>query len=276
MSKLICEICPHHCALALDEVGFCQARINQDSIIVAKNYGIISSLGLDPIEKKPLRNFFPGSQILSVGSFGCNLRCPFCQNYEISMATGNQLKTKKLGPEELVSLGVELKKQKNIGIAYTYNEPLVGYEYVRDCAILARQNNLKNVLVTNGYCCEAPLRAILPQIDALNIDLKAFTQQFYSKLKGDLATVKKTIEIAVEYAHVEVTTLIVPGENDSEEEIESLAKWLSSVGRDIPLHLTRFFPCYQMTDCQPTDIASINKLAEVARKYLRFVYVGNC
>ena len=271
----MCELCPHQCVLATDDVGFCHARKNQDDVIVSSNYGKISSLALDPIEKKPLRHFFPGSKILSVGSFGCNLRCPFCQNYEISMADEDQLRTRLVSPEELIRLGVELKQQGNIGIAYTYNEPLVGYEYVRDCAVIAKKNNLKNVLVTNGYFCETPLRAILPQIDALNIDLKAFTQQFYSKLKGDLETVKKTIKLAVEYAHVEVTTLIIPGENDSKEEIQNLAIWLSSVSKDIPLHLTRFFPMYQMTDCEPTDIASIKCLAEIAREYLHFVYVGN-
>lgn len=276
MSKEVCRLCPHHCPLDENEIGFCRARSNKGGNITAINYGLITSIALDPIEKKPLYRFFPGSHILSVGSFGCNLRCPFCQNYEISMAGIEQAQTRTISPDELVSTALSLSPQGNIGIAYTYNEPLVGYEYVRDCAVAARQKGLKNVLVTNGCFCEEPLKELLPQIDALNIDLKAFTEKFYRKISGDLETVKRMIKLAVRYSHVEVTTLIIPGENDSEDEVRSLSQWLGSVRYDIPLHLTRFFPRFQMADRNPTEVAKVYALAEIARESLQFVYVGNC
>jgi len=276
MSKVECHLCPHHCKLNEDGIGFCRARINKSGQIVALNYGLITSIALDPIEKKPLRRFLPGSSILSVGSFGCNLRCPFCQNYEISQAGFEEAYARKMSPESLIENALELKDQGNIGVAYTYNEPLVGYEFVRDCAKVAKQNGLKNVVVTNGCFCEEPMRELLPDIDALNIDLKGFTQKFYDKLKGDLETVKRTIQVATEYSHVEVTTLIVPGENDSDEEIRELSQWLASVGKDIPLHITRFFPNYKMLDRNATEVASVYHLAEVARESLDYVYVGNC
>lgn len=276
MSKEVCRLCPHHCTLDENELGFCRARSNKGGNITAINYGLITSIALDPIEKKPLYRFFPGSHILSVGSFGCNLRCPFCQNYEISMAGIEQAQTRTISPDELVSTALSLSPRGNIGIAYTYNEPLVGYEYVRDCAVAARQKGLKNVLVTNGCFCEEPLKELLPQIDALNIDLKAFTEKFYRKISGDLETVKRMIKLAVRYSHVEVTTLIIPGENDSEDEVRSLSQWLGSVRYDIPLHLTRFFPRFQMADRNPTEVAKVYALAEIARESLQFVYVGNC
>jgi pyruvate formate lyase activating enzyme len=276
LSKEVCRLCPHHCTLDENEIGFCRARSNKGGNITAINYGLITSIALDPIEKKPLYRFFPGSHILSVGSFGCNLRCPFCQNYEISMAGIEQTQTRTISPDELVSTALSLSPRGNIGIAYTYNEPLVGYEYVRDCAVAARQKGLKNVLVTNGCFCEEPLKELLPQIDALNIDLKAFTEKFYRKISGDLETVKCAIKLAVGYSHVEVTTLIIPGENDSEDEVRSLSQWLGSVRCDIPLHLTRFFPRFQMADRNPTEVARVYALAEIARESLQFVYVGNC
>lgn len=276
MSKEICQICPHHCHLDENEIGFCRARSNKEGVITAINYGLITSMALDPIEKKPLYRFFPGSKILSVGSFGCNLRCSFCQNYEISMASIKEIKTNKVSPEALVKQALLLKPQGNIGIAYTYNEPLIGYEYVRDCAGLAKEKGLKNVLVTNGYFCEEPLKEILPLIDALNIDLKGFTEEFYHKVSGDLATVKASIKLAAKNNHIEVTTLIIPGENDTDHEIRMMSQWLASIRPDIPLHLSRFFPCYKMTDRNPTDVASVYALAEIARESLEFVYVGNC
>ncbi|HEY5556863.1 AmmeMemoRadiSam system radical SAM enzyme [Acetobacterium sp.] len=276
MSKVICELCPHHCHLNENQIGFCRARSNKDGVITAINYGRITSMALDPIEKKPLARFFPGSRILSVGSFGCNLRCPFCQNYEISMASIDEIQTVTVSPDELVRKAIALKPQGNIGIAYTYNEPLVGYEYVRDCATAAKEKGMKNVLVTNGCFCEEPFKELLPQIDALNIDLKAFTEKFYKKISGDLETVKQSIKLASKSNHVEVTTLIVPGENDSDEEIRSLSQWLGSIRPDIPLHLSRFFPTYHMTDRNPTEVASVYALAEIARESLEYVYVGNC
>jgi len=276
MDKVECLLCPHHCKLNEDDIGFCRARINKSGTITALNYGLVTSMALDPIEKKPLRRFLPGSKILSVGSFGCNLRCPFCQNYEISQVGFEEAYARKMSPESLIEEALSLRDQKNIGVAYTYNEPLVGYEFVRDCAKEAKKNGLKNVVVTNGCFCEESMRELLPDIDALNIDLKGFTQQFYDKLKGDLETVKRTIQIATEYSHVEVTTLIVPGENDSVAEIRALSKWLASVGKDIPLHLIRFFPNYKMLDRDATEVAEVYRLAEKARESLEYVYVGNC
>lgn len=276
MSKITCQLCPHHCRLDEAEIGFCRARVNRSDVISALNYGVVTAIALDPIEKKPLRHFFPGSRILSVGSYGCNLRCPFCQNYEISMASSEEAFGRRMTPEDLVGNARRLVDEGNIGLAYTYNEPLVGYEFVRDCAKLIKKNGLKNVLVTNGCFCEAPVREILPDIDAMNIDLKAFNQKFYQKISGDLETVKQTIRIASQACHVEVTTLIVPGENDSEEEIRALSKWLASVGKTIPLHLSRFFPRYEMTDRNATDVYQVYRLADIARESLEYVYAGNC
>jgi len=178
--------------------------------------------------------------------------------------------------EELVEKAAELKVRGNIGIAYTYNEPLIGYEFVKDSGLLAKKRGLKNVVVTNGYICEKPLRELLSIVDAFNIDLKGFTNEFYKKLQGDLNTVKNTIKIAAKACHVEVTTLIVPGENDSENEIEALSKWLSDISPDIPLHITRFFPRWKMADKNSTPVKTVYRLAEVARRHLRYVHEGNC
>lgn len=274
--KAICELCPHHCVLEQGQTGVCRARKNVQGKIICENYGKITSMALDPIEKKPLARFYPGSMILSVGSYGCNLCCPFCQNSDISMADGEQTEARFVPPQSLVAKALALVPQGNIGIAYTYNEPLVGYEYLMDCAKLAKENNLKNVLVTNGTICKKPLLALLPTIDAMNIDLKAFNDSFYKKIGGDLATVKNTICIAAKACHVEVTTLIIPGENDSEDEMEALSLWLASVDSSIPLHVTRFFPRWQMSECDATPVETVYALAEVARKYLQYVYEGNC
>ncbi len=279
--QVICGLCPHRCSLAEGQTGFCRARSNRNGIIVCDNYGQITSIALDPIEKKPLFHFYPGSRILSVGSYGCNLRCPFCQNYDISMAGKGQAGIEYISPEKLVMTAVRMAGSAencgNIGIAYTYNEPLISYEYVLDCSSLARQAGLKNVLVTNGYICEEPLRKLLPCIDALNIDLKAFSESFYKKISGDLETVKRSILIAAESdTHVEVTTLIIPDENDSPEEMDCLSAWIASVDPAIPLHLSRFFPRYRMTDRNATDIGSIYSLADIARRHLSHVHEGNC
>ena len=250
---MTCKLCFHRCDLSEGQTGFCRARSCRDGEIVSLNYGKLTSLALDPIEKKPLRRFRPGSKILSVGSFGCNLRCPFCQNHEISMCGDGELEIAELSPEMLA-----------------------GYEYVQDCAALVHERGMVNVLVTNGTIEEAPWRELLPLIDAANIDLKGFTLEWYRRLGGDLETVKRSIVLAAERGHVEVTTLLVPGDNDSEEEIRSLARWLASVNREIPLHLSRFFPRYQMMDRPPTSVERVYRLADVTREYLSFVYTGNC
>ena len=271
-----CELCFHHCKLEEGQTGLCRARACRDGAVVPLNYGKLTSLALDPIEKKPLRRFRPGSLILSVGGFGCNLRCPFCQNHEISMAGEADIQTVELSPEGLAGQAAALRPQGNIGVAYTYNEPLVSYEYVRDCAALVRERGMVNVLVTNGTVEEAPWRDLLPLIDAANIDLKGFTAGWYRRLGGDLDTVKRSIALAAERCHVEVTTLLVPGENDSVKEVRALARWLASVSPEIPLHLSRFFPRYELRDRPPTPVEEVYRLAEEARAYLPHVYTGNC
>lgn len=274
--KALCELCFHHCALDEGQTGLCRARACQDGKIVSLNYGKLTSLALDPIEKKPLRRFHPGSLILSVGSFGCNMRCPFCQNHEISMAGDSGIPTVEVSPEQLAAQAAELVPHGSIGVAYTYNEPLTGYEYVRDCAALVHEQGMVNVLVTNGTVEEEPWRALLPLVDAANIDLKGFTPSWYRRLGGDLETVKRSIVLAAERCHVEVTTLLIPGENDSEEEIRELARWLASISSEIPLHLSRFFPQYQMVDRLPTPVEQVYRLSEAAQEYLSHVYTGNC
>lgn len=270
-----CELCFHRCRLAEGQTGACRARANRNGAIVPLNYGRITALALDPIEKKPLRQFRPGSLILSVGSFGCNLHCPFCQNAEIA-AAGADIYTQDFPPEQLVQEALKLRDRGNIGVAYTYNEPLVGYEYVRDCAKLVHEAGMVNVLVTNGTIEETPWRELLPLIDAVNIDLKGFTANWYKRLGGDPETVKRSIALAAESCHVEVTTLVVPGENDKEEEMRALSAWLASIDPGIPLHVSRFFPRHRMQDRPPTPVQTVYRLAEVARQQLQYVYTGNC
>ena len=274
--KAICELCPHHCALSEGQTGFCRARRNVGGRIHSLNYGKISSLALDPIEKKPLARFHPGSYILSVGSFGCNLRCPFCQNYEISQAD-ERFPVREISPEAMVELAVGLSREApgNLGVAFTYNEPLIGYEYVLDTAKLLREEGLLVVLVTNGMIEEEPLRRLLPYVDAMNIDLKAFREEFYDWVKGDFRAVQRTISLAAKACHVEVTTLAVPGKNDSLEDMDAEAAWLASLDPDIPLHISRYFPRWQMED-PATGIGRIHELCHVAKRYLNYVYTGNC
>lgn len=269
-----CAICPHGCDLKDGQTGFCRARANRGGKVVSLTYGKVSALALDPIEKKPLKRFHPGSMILSVGATGCNLRCQFCQNHEIAQECGN-VETREMSPEKLVHMALSLTQRGNIGLAFTYNEPLVGYEFVRDCAELAHRNELKTVLVTNGMINEEPLMAFLPVIDAMNIDLKGFTAEFYDALQGDLETVKNTIVKAQSCCHVEITTLVIPGENDNPEDMERQAAWIASLHPDIPLHLSRFFPRYHYTDRAPTPPETLQALADIARKHLRYVYFGN-
>ena len=276
MSTIKCRVCFHQCQLSPDQVGFCKARANINDTIIPINYGLLTAMSLDPIEKKPLAEFHPASKILSIGSFGCNLRCSFCQNYQISMAKLDDSYYQKMTPEEIVNQAVSLQSQGNIGLAYTYNEPLIAWEFVRDCAIEIKKNKLKNVLVTNGCFSQEVIQGIAPLIDAANIDLKAFTQEFYSKIKGDLETVKATIALMAESLHVEVTTLIIPGENDQEDEMKALSTWLASIDKKIPLHISRFFPNYEMTDRKATEVDKIKKLAEIAGEALESVYLGNC
>ena len=283
-----CNVCFRHCEPAEGQAGACGARIMREGTVRPGYYGRLSSLALDPIEKKPLYHFHPGSMILSAGSLGCNLHCPFCQNHEIAQAGADcafLADTEEVPPEKLAAMAERLRSRGNIGIAFTYNEPLVGYEYVRDTAKLARQKSLCSVLVTNGTADLSVLGEIAPYIDAMNIDLKGFTDRYYrDTLKGDRGMAMDFIREAVRVCHVELTTLIVPGENDSEEEILELSSWVASLtdvyggrsGRDIPLHITRFFPRFRMTDRGPTDVRRIYSLVEAARRRLAYVYPGNC
>jgi len=213
-----------------------------------------------------------GSKIVSVGSFGCNLRCQFCQNYNISLEYTNT-KIEKLTPELVLEVAKLAVQDGNIGIAYTYNEPLIGYEFIKDTSRLIRNEGLANVLVTNGYINEEPLREILPYIDALNIDIKGYSDRTYNKLGGTLEPVKTAIEIANESCHVEVTTLIL--QNENENEVEKIAKWLSGISKDIPYHLSRFFPRYKYSDSEPTPPETMYRLYDVAKKYLKNVFLGN-
>ncbi len=271
--RVHCVLCPHDCRIPAGKKGICGVRTNIEGELWAESYGNISALSLDPIEKKPLYHFYPGSMILSVGSYGCNFSCSFCQNYGISMEKPH---TVYISPESLVYKACDLKTSKNIGVAYTYNEPLMSYEYVLDCCKLTREKGLKNVLVTNGYIQMAPLLELLPYIDAMNIDLKSFDETFYKKIcGGQVEFVKKTIEAAWSACHVEITTLVIPGLNDTKEEIEALSGWLSSLSPHIPLHLTRFFPQYKMMDKAPTPKATLEQLADTASNHLRHVYLGN-
>ncbi len=279
-----CHVCFRHCEIKDGALGFCGGRTAKNGRNEACNYGRITSLALDPIEKKPLARFFPGSKILSVGSFGCNLRCPFCQNHDISWSeeAGEYAKTAEtITPRELTEIAVRTKSRGNIGLAFTYNEPLIGYEFVRDTAVLAKKEGLQTVMVTNGTAEKPVLDELAPYIDAMNIDLKGFTDRYYTKvLGGDRGQVLSFIEEAVNHCHVELTTLIVPGENDGEEEMRELSAWVSRLkepdGEGVPLHISRFFPRFHMTDRPATEIKKIYRLADVARENLDFVYTGNC
>ena len=252
------------------------ARANESGAIRCKNYGRLTSVALDPIEKKPLCHFHPGSFILSVGSFGCNLACPFCQNHAISMAD-ERSETQDVTPEELAALASDLSRRPhgNIGVAFTYNEPLLSYEFILDTAPLLHERGLFVALVTNGMIAPAPLETLLPHVDAMNIDLKGWQSDFYRRLGGDLAAVKHTIARAVTSCHVEVTTLILPGQNDSESDMEEEARWLSSLDPELPLHISRYFPRWK-EEAPATPVETIRRLAAVAGKHLRHVHEGNC
>jgi pyruvate formate lyase activating enzyme len=284
----VCNVCFRQCNIKEGGTGFCGARTCVDGRVTAGNYGRVTSLALDPIEKKPLRHFFPGSRILSVGSYGCNLRCPFCQNHGISWSAAALALGKNaeyISPEKLADAAEYYRDMGNIGIAFTYNEPLIGYEFVRDTARLVHEKGMKNVMVSNGTASLEVLGEIIPYIDAMNIDLKGFTHGYYKDvLGGDFDMVREFITEAVKHCHVELTTLIVPGENDSEEEMRALTGWVAGLegvtggksGREIPLHISRFFPRFHMTDRAATSVPWIYHLADVARESLQHVYTGNC
>ncbi len=267
--KIRCNLCPHECLISEGKVGLCRQRKHVHGRLIAEGYARVSSIAMDPIEKKPLYHFHPGSFILSVGGLWCNLRCSFCQNWHIAH---RQQPTTVVDPEKLVEIAIE---HNSIGIAFTYNEPVIWYEYVLDTAQLCKQKGLKVVLVTNGFIQVEPLKDLFPYVDAFNIDVKAFNEQFYRMVcGGDLSAVKKVVEQAAGKAHVEVTTLIIGGLNDDKAEIRGLAHWLGEVDRSIPLHLSRYYPNYRM-QLPPTPVTTLYELRDVAREYLDFVYIGN-
>lgn len=270
--RVQCMLCPKFCNLAPEQKGFCRIRTNENGKLYTLNYGKISSYGLDPIEKKPLYHFMPGSKIFSLGTYGCNLGCGFCQNW--SIAHGDP-QTLDLSAEGTVDWVLQKGGEDNIGIAYTYSEPLMWYEFVLETAKIAKKRGLKNVLVTNGFINEEPLKELLPYINALNIDVKGFTLDYYHKIcKGDLEPVLRSVELAAKKCHVEITTLLVTGLNDSQQEIKDLGNWLKGVNKNIPLHLTRYFPNYKL-DIKATPMETMLKAWQIAKEELDYVYLGN-
>lgn len=274
-----CGLCPHGCVIAPGRRGLCGVRENRGGTLVALNYGVACSANLDPIEKKPLYHFFPGSQIVSIGTYGCNLACPWCQNYSISKEFSLQALRPNLTPEALLRIVDEHARggvRAMCGVAYTYNEPTVWFEFVMACAPLVRQRGLKNVLVTNGFIAPAPLMELLPYVDALNIDLKAFDEGFYrTHCRAQLAPVLHTIRTAAQHAHVELTTLVIPTLNDAPEQFVAMRAWiLENVGADVPVHLSRYTPMYKCS-LPPTPQATLERAAHILREKLHYVYLGN-
>lgn len=268
--KVRCLLCPHRCSIADGDSGRCGARANRGGTLFSATYGLSTSFALDPVEKKPLYHFMPGSRILSIGQNGCNLECAFCQNWRISRGGAAE---EAVNPQ---SLADSARKVGSIGIAYTYNEPLVGFEFVKDSAALVKKAGLANVLVTNGYINPGPLEELLPFIHALNVDIKSIRDGFYKRLcKASLKPVQETLRIAVGKAHVEVTNLVIPGENDKDEEFEELADWLATnLGPDVPVHLSAYFPAYKLTN-PPTPKETLSRARSIVAKRMKYVYMGN-
>lgn len=271
-NKLVCRLCPHNCKLGDGQSGLCRVRKNQNGKLMVLNYGEISSLALDHIEKKPLSHFYPGTLILSAGSYGCNLSCSFCQNHTIVHGMSD---SRYLEAQELVDLALETRESGSIGVAFTYNEPSIWYEYIMDVAPLLQEKGLKLVLVSNGYLQKEPLEKLVPFIDAINVDVKAFRESFYQKFcQGSLKYVMETVERLVGKTHLEISTLLIPGENDMIEDIKELSQWLARMDKNIVLHLSRYYPAYKL-NLPPTSVDTILVAQETAREYLPFVYTGN-
>ena len=267
--KVACHLCPQECKIAPGRAGFCGFRRNINGVLRAELYGKVAAVQMDPIEKKPLYHFHPGADILSVGTNGCNFRCQWCQNWHLSDGRASLQNTSS---EEIVATA---KQHRSMGIAYTYNEPLVWYEFVLDCAQAARDQGMVNVLVTNGFINPEPLVKLLPLVDAMNIDLKAIQPEVYKRhCKGQLEPVQHTIRKAANACHVELTNLIVTGVNDSREDIEALVDFVASVDKTIPLHFSRYFPNFNF-DAPPTPETTIRMAYEIGAAKLDYVYVGN-
>ncbi|MHB1405594.1 MAG: AmmeMemoRadiSam system radical SAM enzyme [Desulfitobacteriaceae bacterium] len=262
-----CLLCPQHCQLKPGQSGRCHTRENREGEIVSVTYGEVAAWHLDPIEKKPLYHFFPGSMIFSVGGYGCNLSCSFCQNYEISQT---REVGRKVTPTELAHMAKD-----SLGLCFTYSEPSVWFEMIRDTAPLVKEWGGKVVLVSNGMIEGRFLEELIPWVDAVNIDIKAFNEEFYVKYcGGKLPWVLSTVERLVGRVHVEVTTLVIPGGNDEPEEIRGLARWLRDLGSPVPWHLSRYFPAYRLS-VPPTEVKSLERLWQIGRAYLPYVYLGN-
>lgn len=269
--RVLCELCPHYCVLKEGEYGKCKVRTNTDGELYTINYGDVSSIAIDPIEKKPLYHFYPGGRIISIATYGCNFSCKFCQNYRISQ---NIVDSSFLSVENLID--VIISTSENIGIAFTYNEPFIWYEYIFDAVKMLKEKapEKKVVLVTNGFVNEEPFKALLPYLDALNIDLKSNRDEFYKDVCGGrLEPVKKIIELAKD-THLEITTLMVTGEVDEEDEIKEIAEFIASINPQIPLHLSRYFPCYNYKE-EPTSLSKMLVAQNIAREHLEYVYLGN-
>jgi len=267
--KILCILCPRGCIIGEGKEGYCRHRVNKEGVLYAYFYGRISASHMDPIEKKPLYHFFPGTWIYSIGTGGCNLGCRFCQNWEL---VKGPVPMDIVLPEELARIS---KANGSIGIAYTYNEPTVWFEYVSDCSKEAKIQGLKNVLVTNGYLNAEPWDKLLDLVDAANIDLKSIRPEFYRKMSDGLVEpVKRNIAASVGRIHVEVTNLLIPGANDSTQEIEELVNFIASCSPDIPLHFSRYFPNYKY-ESPPTPLESLENAYEIARRKLKYVYLGN-
>lgn len=271
-----CTLCPHNCTLGNGRSGICLVRKNVDGRLITQVYGKPVSIHSDPVEKKPLYHFYPGYQVLSFGTFGCNLKCKFCQNCDISQRffDDNRISMEK-SPEDMMEM--VLLKHRNIGLAYTYNEPLVFYEYMMDLANLVKSKGMKNIMVSNGFINPEPLKELIEVTDAFNIDLKSFDNDFYRiYTKSSLDPVLNTIaSIAASGKHMELTFLVIPGLNDSFDEFESMTDWiLDTCGKSTVLHISRYFPAYKM-EIPPTPLKTLENLYSIARKKLNFVYIGN-
>ncbi|MFC2100347.1 AmmeMemoRadiSam system radical SAM enzyme [Bacteroidota bacterium] len=274
--KVKCHLCPHHCMIKNKKSGICNVRMNKDGKLYSRVYGKISAMNFDPIEKKPLYHFFPGSNILSVGSIGCNLSCNFCQNHEISQGCSSDNPfLKNYHIDEIINMA--LSHSDNLGIAYTYNEPTVWFEYMVDIAKKAKENILKNVMVTNGFINEDPLNELLKYVDAFSVDLKSWSDKFYKKYTSSaLEPVKRTIQKIYDSGRfLEITNLVIPGLNDNETEFEEMVQWISGeLDASIVLHISRYHPSYKM-DIQPTSLSTLENLYDIAKKHLHYVYIGN-
>lgn len=267
--RVQCELCPNFCLIAEGGKGVCRVRSNRAGTLQADSYGKAVSLSVDPIEKKPLFHFHPARRILSTGPNGCNFTCGFCQNSEISQHVSPTI---SISPEQLARIASE---DGSIGVAYTYTEPFIWFEFIRDAGALIHERGLVNVLVTNGYVNEKPLMELLHVVDAMNVDVKSMRPEFYSHVcGGKLESVTRTVEIAACSCHVEVTNLIIPGYNDTERDFDLLIDWMQAVNPSTPLHFSRYFPRYRFTAPETPD-ETLFRAYNKAREKLRYVYMGN-